>query len=190
MDEKIKNIINKWNPIMEKPKYEELIKELYSRPKVIPFIYKYIYNKVVKLALENENTWGLLVIKGPRRIGKTTLLYYIVKRILDDVENGKLSINTENILYLSLDDQDLNKEILEILLEMYLNRKGKKVILLDEASFIPEWNKIIKNFIDRGLTQNAVVIVTGSYGVDLEEAERLFYGRTGNVYILDRGLKS
>ena len=73
---------------------------------------------------------------------------------------------------------------------MYLNRKGKKVILLDEASFIPEWNKIIKNFIDRGLTQNAVVIVTGSYGVDLEEAERLFYGRTGNVYILDRGLKS
>lgn len=190
MDEKIKRIINKWNPIIENPKYKELINELYSKPKIIPFIYKNIYNKVVKLALKNENTWSILAIKGPRRIGKTTLLYYIVKRILKDIEKKEIEIDTKNILYLSLDDKDLNADTIENILDIYLSKKGKKVILLDEASFIPEWNKIIKNFIDRGLTQNSIIIVTGSYGVDLEEAERLLYGRTGNVYDIKGSLKS
>jgi len=187
----INKIINRWNPITEKSKFKELIEELNSKPVIIPFIYKSIYNRVVKLALKNRNVWGLLVIKGPRRIGKTTLLFYIVKRILDDIEKGEIDADIKkNILYLSLDDKDLNADILEQILEIYFSKKGSKVILLDEASFIPEWNKIIKNFIDRGLIRESIIIITGSYGVDLEEAERLLYGRTGNIYSLKGSLKS
>jgi len=191
MDEKINRIISKWNPIVKYLKYRELIGELYLKPKIIPFIYRNIYNKVVKLALKNKNTWGILVIKGPRRIGKTTLLFYIVKRILDDIKKGEIDSDIrKNILYLSLDDKDLNADILEQILEIFFSKKGSKVILLDEASFIPEWNKIIKNFIDRGLIKESTIIITGSYGVDLEEAERLLYGRTGNIYSLKGSLKS
>lgn len=190
MDEEIEEIISKWNPIIETVAYKEFIKDLYSKPIIIPFIYREIYNKVVKPVLKNKDMWGLLIIKGPRRIGKTTLLYYIVNRIVKDVEKGEFNFDIKNILYLSLDYEKLDSNLFEKILETILNKKEKKVILLDEASFIPEWNKIVKSFIDRKLINDSIIIVTGSYGVDLKEAERLLYGRTGNVYTIKGSLKS
>lgn len=180
-----KRIVDKWNPVTKSPDYNKKLDELlFSELKVIPFIYKVLYKKVIKLALIHENTWGLLVIKGPRRIGKTTLLYYLVYRALKD------TIDAKNILYLSLDDPNLDFKLLERILEQHLLKKGKKIVLLDEASFIPEWNRILKNLIDRGIVQDSIIVVTGSYGVDLEEAERLLYGRVGNVYNIRGSLKS
>ena len=188
--EKIKKIINKWNPIYETRKFKETIEKLYKDPRVIPFIYTNIYNRVVKAGLTKRNVWGLLILKGPRRIGKTTLLFYIVNRLLNDIKRRFVKLRKIDILYLSLDDKDLDSNVLEEILINFLNKKGKKLILLDEASFIPEWNIILKNLIDRGLTRDSIIIVTGSYGVDLEESERLLYGRYGNLYSLKKSLKS
>jgi len=84
----------------------------------------------------------VLVVKGIRRSGKSTLMLNAIKNLL---ANG---VDTKNILFVNLEDprfinhlsQELLQEIKETYLE-YLNPNEKPYIFLDEIQNIPNWEK-------------------------------------------------
>ena len=97
------------------------------------------YDKKIANLLEYDE---VLVIKGIRRSGKSTLMLNSIKNLL---ANG---VDIKNILFVNLEDPrfinhlstDLLQEIKDVYLE-YLNPDEKPYIFLDEIQNIPKWEK-------------------------------------------------
>jgi len=95
-------------------------------------------NKISTLLEYNE----VLVIKGIRRSGKSTLMLNCIKNLLAS------GVGIKNILFVNLEDPrfinnlstDLLQEIKDVYLE-YLNPEAKPYIFLDEIQNIPNWEK-------------------------------------------------
>lgn len=99
--------------------------------------------------LEKLNLDRILVLKGPRRTGKTTIIYQIIENLLSR------GVNPFNILYLSFDDIDLRIRLPEIL--KLWERESKRAIdkepllylFLDEVQFLDFWEVDVKLFYDK-----------------------------------------
>ena len=95
-------------------------------------------NKISTLLSYNE----VLVIKGIRRSGKSTLMLNSIKNLLAG------GVDIKNILFVNLEDPrfinnlstELLQEIKDVYLE-YLDPDGKPYIFLDEIQNIPNWEK-------------------------------------------------
>ena len=106
------------------------------------------------------NTDEILVLKGIRRCGKSTLLLNQIKYLLN---NG---ISKNNILFVNLEDPrfinhlsvELLQKIKEIYLE-YLNPDEKPYIFLDEIQNIPFWEKWVNKEYELKLSY---LTITGS----------------------------
>jgi hypothetical protein len=86
-----------------------------------------------------------VVISGARRVGKTTILYQIMKYLLDN------NVNPRNILYLSFDNPLLKFTNMEEIMTLYMNNvsMGEDVYLLfDEIQYASDWEKWLKVFYD------------------------------------------
>jgi hypothetical protein len=102
----------------------------------------------------------ILLLKGVRRSGKSTLLAQIILYLL---EKGKkpgqlLRVNLEEPLLAS----EYSLELLEQIYRVYrerVNPSGKCYLFLDEIQNIPEWERWVRG---RSETENIKVIVTGS----------------------------
>ena len=101
----------------------------------------------------------IISVVGIRRCGKTTLLYQVIKHLL---ETG----NHENIIYLNMDDERLVglDSPLERLLQEYnrnIESPGKRTyIFLDEIQNITAWEKWVKRYYDQ--KKDYKFIVSGS----------------------------
>lgn len=104
---------------------------------------------------------GLYIIRGPRQVGKSCWL----KQVLS------YYAKTERCFYLSCEELTDHRE-LGTLLESVSDRK---VVLLDEISFVPNWDRAIKHAIDSGKTQ--ILIITGSHAHDLKLGSDRMPGR-------------
>lgn len=62
---------------------------------------------------------------------------------------------------------------------------GVRYVLLDEVTYIADWDKGIKYLADAGLLEDVVLIVTGSDRVVIQEARMRFPGRRGQAAIVD-----
>lgn len=102
----------------------------------------------------------VIVIKGVRRSGKTTLLLNEIKRIVEsgvDIKNV-LFVNFEDQRFSMFDEHSLLQDIKDVYLE-YIKPSGDIVIMLDEVQNISGWEKwVLKEY---ELTQNKLY-VTGS----------------------------
>jgi len=119
---------------------------------------------------------ALHIIKGPRQVGKTTLLKLFIRNLLADRK-----VSDKDILFLSLDAARTVDEVLETLL-YYLKTvrtSNRSYLFLDEASFLPEWPRAIKVLIDMGFDRNATFVVTGSSALDLKRSSEKLPGRRG-----------
>ena len=106
--------------------------------------------KVLKSLLPNK----VLILFGPRRIGKTTLINQIIKRIKEP--------------YLLLNGEDF--AVQEILsrrtVANYKNLLGtKKILILDEAQNIPDIGRVLKLMVDE--IKGIKILVTGSSAFDI-----------------------
>jgi len=99
---------------------------------------------------------GNKVIIGPRQVGKTTCLKL---SILDLLEKG---INPRNVMYFSCDLLRNYKEIVEVIRTFERLPMGEKYVFLDEVTFVSEWERAIKFFLDSPLSRNINLYVTGS----------------------------
>lgn len=111
-------------------------------------------------------------VRGPRRIGKTTLIKYIIKQLIDK------GIEPRDIIYASCDSLTSWTELRDIL-RIYAGKPRKKYIFIDEASFILEWSRAIKYTFDVGFLRDDFVLITGSHAMDILRGVERLPGRRG-----------
>lgn len=117
-------------------------------------------------------------IVGPRRAGKTFLMYQLIRRLLGrGVPRRRiLYVNFEDYRLFGADFRDM-AEIVDTFYELYPPRKGEKIwFFLDEVQNVPGWERVVRTLVDSG---NVQVYVTGSSSklLSLELATQL-RGRT------------
>lgn len=132
----------------------------------------------------------ILSIIGPRRVGKSTLIYQTINYLLEEKK-----VDEKRILLFSGDDPSLffNKDdklsdVLEVyfndILEENITKLSSKVyIFIDEIHFIKNWQNYLKICYDR--KYNIKFIVTGSSSLHLfKDANESLLGRIENIYVL------
>ena len=103
----------------------------------------------------------VISIIGPRRAGKTFLMFQTMKKLLEKKveKNRMLYINFESDLLVGTELSDL-RNMIEIFYEIYPENKGHKVYLfLDEIQNVPNWEKFARAVLDG---ENVQVLVSGS----------------------------
>jgi len=115
-------------------------------------------------------------IRGPRQIGKTTTLKIVIRNLLKTKP-------AQNIFYFACDNVKDNIQLSEIL-ELFYERvrtqnKERVYIFLDEISFVDDWQKAVKHFIDIKGSQNITITLTGSHILDLKKSSERLPGRVG-----------
>lgn len=115
-------------------------------------------------------------IRGPRQVGKTTLLKIIIRELLQ--KNSPI-----NVLYFAC---DLLKDnfALKDLLDTYrgwvrAQNQDRIFIFLDEISAVDAWQKAIKQFIDLNGNNNLTIVLTGSHTLDIKNSTERLPGRVG-----------
>jgi len=106
----------------------------------------------------------IIVIKGPRQSGKTTLLE-MIKEWLEQ----KKGVNQENIIFLTFEDME-NREKFEespkeFIRSFILKENEKYYFLLDEVHYVKNCGQKLKLIYD--LFKNVKFIVTGSSSLEL-----------------------
>ncbi len=184
----IHDVLNELNPWWSDPnwyKKDNDITQVYNTK-----IERRIRYRLKKRWLESlnlpSNNWGIRVIRGPRRIGKTTLMKLLIKDAID------LGMPRKAIVYLTLDNVDIkeaierkNISLRKLLRDIIIERKkryGKAIIILDEATFYNNWALVVKNLVDEHVIGPGVLLlVTGSYSLELSQAKRELEGRMGTL---------
>ena len=101
-----------------------------------------------------------VVFSGPRRSGKTYLMYMGIKQLLarGEDKNSILYMNFEDSRHVGAASQNLNT-LLEVFFEIYPNRNEKTWVFLDEIQVIPDWERFVRTLVDM---ENVNVFVTVS----------------------------
>ena len=104
----------------------------------------------------------IIALQGVRRGGKSTLMYQIMNYLIIEKH-----IENEQILYLNFEDfkliNDLKIDLLENFYNLYREKYNPKkyvYIFLDEIQNIPNWEKWLRTYFDRG--DNVKFIISGS----------------------------
>jgi hypothetical protein len=137
-----------------------------AKIKWVPRLKKYIY-------LDKNVVYS---IRGPRQVGKTTLIKIITRDLLE-------KNNPSNIMYFSCDLLKDNAALSDLLNTYYTwarNLNQERIyIFLDEISSVKEWQKSIKLFVDINGNDNMTVILTGSHTIDIKNSTERLPGRVG-----------
>lgn len=119
----------------------------------------------------------IYTIRGPRQVGKTTLIKIIIRDLLISEK-----IKPENIFFWSCernDSKELN-QILQTYLDWRLNfPEERKYIFLDEICAVKGWPQEIIHFANKGSFTNCSIILTGSHSMDIKHSTELMPGRRG-----------
>ena len=97
--------------------------------------------------VEETGVRRAVVLMGPRRVGKTVLLYHVIDRLLASGEYAARDIG-----YISLDQPLYTRlsieEAAEEIRRSSENTNGPRVLFLDEIQYLPEWERHLKAFVD------------------------------------------
>jgi len=124
---------------------------------------------------------GIYTITGGRQTGKTTLL----KQWMEDLlQHG---VAPQNIAYLTGELIDDHHSLVRLLSETLNDMPGAglRYMILDEITYIRDWDKGIKFLADAGMIENVILFLTGSDLVIIKEARVRFPGRRGRSDIVD-----
>ena len=143
---------------MEKEKIIEILNEWNYWDREVPFTVKRdrYDDKISKFVNKNE----VLVIKGVRRSGKSTLMLNQIKRLHAQgvPKNEILFVNLEDPRFINHLSLELFESIKETYLE-YLNPKARPYIFLDEVQNIKNWEKWVNKEVE---LKQSFVTITGS----------------------------
>jgi predicted AAA+ superfamily ATPase len=122
---------------------------------------------------------GVYTVAGGRQIGKTTSLKLLMEKWLSE------GVSAESIFFLTgelIDDHHvLVREVREFLRQAPL----PAVVIVDEVTYIRDWDKGVKFLADAGLLAKVRFIVTGSDLLLIQEARSRFPGRRGESAAVD-----
>ncbi|MCK5164419.1 MAG: ATP-binding protein [Desulfobacula sp.] len=114
---------------------------------------------------------GIYTITGGRQIGKTTLLKQWMVQLI------KNNIPPESITYLTGELIDDHHALVRIVIDSL--KQKTQYLLIDEITYISNWDKGIKYLADIGSLENVILVLTGSDLVVIKEARMRFPGRRG-----------
>ena len=106
--------------------------------------------------IEKIDNKRILSIIGPRRVGKSTLIYQTINYLLEEkkVDNKRILLFSGDDPSLFFDENDKLSDVLdvyfeEILEENILKLTSKVYIFIDEIHFIKSWQNYLKTYFDR-----------------------------------------
>jgi len=134
---------------------------------------------VLSKILESLQDRQVLIIVGLRRVGKTTLLYQTIEKLLEKEEPIK-------ILYFSFEESSFEiKEVLSFYEKHVLKKPfeeiGKVYVFFDEVQYAKNWSSAIKQFYD--LYPNIKFFISGSSSLLL--SKEAFEKLAGRFFILE-----
>lgn len=138
-----KNTIDKYFLTMKKRLYFDLFSPL-------------VYEKTIKRAV---------VLMGPRRVGKTVMLFHLIQDMIDHGTEAK------KICYLSIENPVYNGLSLEEMLLYFLeinslNTEEKLYVIFDEIQYLKNWELHLKTLVDS--YHHIKFIVSGSAAAALK----------------------
>lgn len=140
------------------------------RRELAPPFRRYAFSRVTESLRERQ----ILLVTGSRRVGKTTLLYQTIERLLETVAPSK-------ILYFSFEESLASpKEVLEFYEKKILMKPFDEVdrafVFFDEIQYVENWPSVLKQFYD--LYPNLKFSISGSSSLLLsKEAIEKLAGR-------------
>ena len=127
----------------------------------------------------NLNLDAVYTLRGPRQVGKTTLIKMMVRELLKD------GIAPKAIFYYSCDLLSNADELFQVVRQYHEFSQPlqfeRRYAFIDEISLVPGWQKAIKQVIDLGWGQSTIFILTGSSAVDIRGGAERLPGRRGKV---------
>lgn len=141
---------------------------------------KYVFHSEIIEQLPTDIP-GIYNLGGGRQIGKTTLLKQWMLKLLD------AGINPKCIAFISceliLDQTSLYRIVMEQLDEMPHDQL--RYLILDEITYVLNWEKAIKFLADAGALDNVMLIISGSDLILMQNSRKLFPGRRGKADQVD-----
>ncbi len=126
----------------------------------------------------HEST-GIQVLRGPRQVGKTTLVKRLVRKLL------QRGVPARHVLYLALDVAAIHAQagLLDAIrgFVRLSPARGRRYVFLDEVTYCAEWATALKAAADLGLLEDTLVVATGSHALDLARGTERLPGRRGSL---------
>ena len=107
-----------------------------------------------------------IVLMGPRRVGKTIMIYHTIERLMNE------GVNPQSIIYLSIDTPIYNGKSLEMLLNIAKKSLAKLptdqgfYVFYDEVQYLKDWELHLKSLVDT--FRSTKFIVSGSAAAALK----------------------
>lgn len=125
------------------------------------------------------NADAVYTLRGPRQVGKTTLLKDMIRDLIDQ------KVSPRNIFYFTCDLID-NPKALADTITAYLetvrpDKKQRAYLFIDEISSVKDWQRAIKFLADKGSLSLTTLILTGSHTLDIKKASEKLPGRRGET---------
>ena len=135
--EQIINKINFENPWWRNNKIDEYYSSMKKRL-YFELFSPLVYEKKIKRAV---------VLMGPRRVGKTVMLFHLVQNLIDN------KIPAKNICYLSIENPIYNSLSLEEMLLHFLEHNNlspsnELYVIFDEIQYLKNWEVHLKTLVD------------------------------------------
>lgn len=107
------------------------------------------------------------ILMGPRRVGKTILMYHAIQRLINE------GVSPQNIIYISVETPIYNKIYLEQLFILACSTLGKTpnkeqmYMFYDEIQYLKNWEVELKSLVDTYF--NVKFIASGSAAAELKK---------------------
>ena len=116
----------------------------------------------------NSNIRRAVVLMGPRRVGKTVMLYHTIQRLINE------GVPSRNIIYVSVETPIYNGIALEQLFTLAKQIVGKAdandekfYVFFDEIQYLKDWEIHLKSLVDT--YYNTKFVVSGSAAAALKK---------------------
>jgi hypothetical protein len=126
---------------------------------------------------------GVYTLRGPRQVGKTTLLKRLVRHLFKDRDVHPRCILYADVGATSVSSEDELQAFLRAFLDDAHEREAcdRRYVLLDEVTGITDWGAAIRALYDRGKLNETTVIATGSHALDVKRGGERAPGRRGRI---------
>lgn len=106
-----------------------------------------------------------LILMGPRRVGKTVLIFHTIGKLIAD------GVSPRNIIYISVETPIYNNVILERLFNLAKKALGKNdeenfYVFFDEIQYLKDWEVNLKSLVDT--YRNVKFVASGSAAAELK----------------------
>jgi len=130
----------------------------------------------IRHKFSNEDV--VYTLRGPRQVGKTTLIKLNIRDLLDK------GVPARNIFYYDCEGVVANPAELMRIISAFLDAPGvvkgsRTYIFLDEISSVRNWQAGIKRLHDSGRLKKCTLVLAGSHALDVAKATERLPGRRG-----------